>query len=626
MSTFNPTARQKALIELPDGPHLVTAPPGTGKTQVLTYRIVHLLEREPDATFRILALTFTTKAAETLRTRIRDRLGDLAERVHASNFHAFCMDVLQHYGDPVDFPHDTTVYEADEQRLEVLARAMAQEGLPIPDKKELRALYERIGVYKRDLKPPDAVEDADDAAAYDAYNGLLRRYHACDFDDLLERTWRLMVEQPQVAKHYRRRFRHIVVDEAQDTSRAQYEILRTICGTEHRNVMLVADSDQFIYRFAGASAEWLDAFVNDFGATKHELVENFRCAQTVIAAGNRLVENQPGRLPKPQMTPAWPAAGAVRAVSYRDEAAEASGVAKWVEDLLADGLDPSTLYASESPSVRPEDICILARTKYALENILAEFRARGIVHLFAAGRTLVETPEGQLVLQGLRVLQNPADRVTREAILAAWTPELRERDAGQRDVKEFFERLGADAQGAAPFTRVFQRGADDISDTVRSLVGALGEVSRQARPTDEPRALALALDAGALGERWKQYAGHTSPTGRSISGFLGEVSLAGKSVIEGPGVRVLTVHVAKGLEFKAVALVGMNEGTLPDYRNQRRQADLADERRIAYVAVTRASRLLLLTRPRSRIMPWGDPKAQEESRFIRDMGIVMQAR
>lgn len=626
MITFVPTAQQKALIELPDGPHLVSAPPGTGKTQVLTYRVVHLLERQPQATFRILALTFTTKAAETLRARIRDRIGDLAGRVHACNFHSFCLDVLQHYGDLVDFPHDTTVYEAEEQRLEVLARALVQDGLPVPEKKELRALLERIGVFKRDLKAPDVVEDPDDAAAYEAYNGLLRLYHACDFDDLLERTWRLMVEQPQVAKHYRRMFRHIVVDEAQDTSRAQYEILRAVCGTEHRNVMLVADSDQFIYRFAGASSEWLDAFVTDFSAIKHELFENFRCASVVIDAANRLVQNQPGRLPKPLMAPVVPAPGAVYAVSFHDEQHEANGVADWVEELLSNGLDPATLYTTESPAIRPEDICVLCRTRSSLDSILSEFQSRGIEHLFSTGRTLVETPEGRLVLNGLKVLQNPADRVTRESILAVWAQSLLGGGAGDVAVSEFLERLANASPAAAPYANVLRISGGDVTETVRGLIAAIAQNAVSSQSKDEQKALALGLDAAALGERWRQYAGHTSPTGRSIGGFLGDVALAGKSIIDGPGVRVLTVHVAKGLEFKAVALVGMNEGTLPDFRNVSRGADLADERRIAYVAVTRASRLLLLTRPRARIMPWGDRKTQEESRFVADMGLTMIAR
>lgn len=623
MTAFTPTARQKALIELLNGVHLVSAPPGTGKTQVLTYRIVHLLESAPQENFQILALTFTTKAAETLRNRIREKLGAQADRVHACNFHSFCMDVLQHYGDPVDFAHNTTVYESDEQRLEVLARALALEGLPVPGPKELRSLLERIGVFKRDLRAPDAVIDVDDATAYEAYNSLLRSYHACDFDDLLERTWRLMIERPQLAKHYRRLYKHIVVDEAQDTSRAQYEILRAICGTDHRNVMMVADSDQFIYRFAGASSEWLDAFVRDFGATKHELVENFRCAKAVINAANQLVSNQPGRLPKPLMAPAVPAPGAVYATSFADEKAESIGIANWVESLLATGLDPKSLYASESPLVRPEDICILCRTRHSLESVLSELQNRNIEHLFATGKTLVETREGGLVLQGLRVLQNPADLITRESIVAEWIGES-ESIAAPNSI-DFFSSLIEKSRGAAPYASVLQTAGEDITVMVAQLIGLLQQEAKAAQTTDEQRALGLALDAAALKERWKQYAGHTSPTARTIGGFLGEVALAGKSIIEGPGVRILTVHVAKGMEFKAVALVGMNEGTLPDFRNVARGADLADERRIAYVAVTRASRLLFLTRPRSRLMPWGDVRTQLESRFVADMGLTMEA-
>ena len=502
--------------------------------------------------------------------------------------------------------------------------------MEVPDDKELKLLLEQIGVTKRALRPPEAVEDRELSTAYAAYVRLLRRFHGCDFDDLLWLTWRLMVEAPKVAKHYRRMYRHIMFDEAQDTSRAQYETLRAMCGEEHRNVMMVADSDQFIYRFAGASDRWLAAFVKDFGATRHELTENFRCAEAIVGAANNLVANQPGRLPKPVMVPARSARGAVSAMSFATEQSEASAVASWVQELLANGLDPTTLHASEARSVRPEDICVLCRTRYSLEAILTEFKRRAIPYLFATGRQLVETREGQLVLQGLKILQNPADRVTRESILAAWSHKLLDCGVAELSPIEFFRRLEGTSEDVAPFARILAAPPVNTDGRslaiVRDLIAAVQAAAERARALDANRALTLSGDAGTLQERWKQYAGHTMPDGRSIGAFLGEVALAGKSVIEGPGVRILTVHVAKGLEFKAVALVGMNEGTLPDYRNLSRKTDLADEQRITYVAVTRASRLLLLTRPRERMMPWGDTKVQSESRFIRDMGLTMDPR
>lgn len=624
---FSPTPSQEVLIALRDGCHLVHAPPGSGKTQVLTYRIIRLLMDEPDATFRILGLTFTTKAAETLRHRVRSAIGDQANRVHARNFHSFCLNVLRHYGHFVGFPSDTTVYDSDSDRLDVLARAMDEAGLGVPDRKELRSVLERIGVAKRALREPESLtSDPKLAEVYAAYNLVLRRYHACDFDDLLWFTWKMMVEKPKVARHYRRLYRYIMVDEAQDTSRAQYEILKAVCGDDHRNVMLVADSDQFIYRFAGASDKWLKAFMEDFDAQRHNLIENFRCAQAVIDAANRLVEHKPKAVSRVAMSPAKPAPGCVQALSYADEDAEARGVVEWVQELLRDGLDPSTLYGAESPAVSPANVCILCRNRYALDAVIKQLEAAELPVLFRAGRQLVETPEAQLVLQGMKVLQNPADQVTRESILARWSDDLLGAGVAQLDVPEFLGRLAAAAPGVRALAEALRAGPGvDVASFIRGLarqLRVLGEVARAAG--EEDRAALLAADADTLLERWEQYAGHTLPESRNIGGLLGEIALGGKSVIEGDGIRVLTIHVAKGLEFKAVALVGMNEGTLPDYRNSSREEDLSDELRIAYVGITRASRSLLLTRPRVRIMPWGDPRHQVESRFVGWMGLTMR--
>lgn len=625
--SFSPTPSQEALISLRDGCHLVHAPPGSGKTQVLTHRIIRLLEEEPAATFRILGLTFTTKAAETLRHRVRSAIGEEANRVHARNFHSFCLDALRHYGHFVDFPSDTTVYEDTDERLKVLARAMGEAGLGVPERKRLRVLLRQIGKMKRALREPESLTDEPMLAeAYEAYDLLLRRYHACDFDDLLWLTWRMMVEKPKVARHYRRLYRYIMVDEAQDTSRAQYEILKAVCGDEHRNVMLVADSDQFIYRFAGASDKWLDAFMKDFDAQRHNLIENFRCAQAVIDAANKLVAHRPKAVSRTAMSPAKPAPGSVQAVSYADEESEAAGVVAWIQGLIRDGLDPSTLYGNESPRVAPSDVCILCRNRYALGAVTKGLETAGLPVLFRAGRQLVETPEAQLVVQGMKVLHNPADQVTRESILAQWADDLLDAGVAQLDVPNFLTRLASSAPGVRGLVEALRAGPEgDVASFVRGLAGELRTIGEQARDTgEEDHAALLAADADTLLGRWDQYAGHTLPETRSIGGLLGEIALGGKSVIEGPGVRVLTIHVAKGLEFKAVALVGMNEGTLPDYRNTSREEDLSDELRIAYVAVTRASRALLLTRPRVRIMPWGDPRRQVESRFVGWMGLTMR--
>lgn len=621
---FRPTEEQRFIISLTDGPHLVVAPPGAGKTQVLTERIISLLRSEAGSTFRVLALTFTTKAAENLRHRVEAALGDESRRVTAVNFHGFCLDALQHYGELVGFAPDTSVYDAEDDRLDVLRRALEQEGLDPLDDKRLRALLARIGGLKRALTGPAAVKDASLATAYGAYDRVLRQYHACDFDDLLWLTWRLLTENARISRHYRRLYRHIMVDEAQDTSRAQYEVIRAICGNEHRNVMLVADSDQFIYRFAGASDRWLKAFERDFGATTHHLTTNFRCAASIIQAANLLIAGNPGRAAQPPMTAGTGAAGHVAGLSFADEAREAQAVTAWIQLRLRDGLHSSWCHPDEDGALLPEDICVLARNRYSLDAVRTELDRQGITYLFNAGqRGLVETAGALLVIQALRIIQNPADRVTRENVLAGWSEPLLDEGVAELPPQGFFERL-AEVPAATPFVSVVLKhiAAPDSGALVTELLQAL-----DLSPADEEADRALkAADFRTLSERWEAYRGHVSPDDRSIAGFLGELALAGRSVVEGPGVRVLTVHAAKGLEFRAVAVVGMNEGTFPDYRSVDDDGALAEERRSAYVAVTRASRELLLTRPRSKRMPWGADRSQQVSRFIAEAGLSMLAK
>ncbi len=621
---FAPTEEQQRIIELVDGCHLVLAPPGTGKTSVLAERIIRLLTREPGATSRILALTYTTKAAEVLRRRIDDAVGGVSRRVTAQTFHAFCLNILQHYGESVGFGPDTTVYDSEDDRLDVLSRALDQEGFSGFDAPRLRAMLGRIGALKRSLTGQAAVADVDLSIVYGAYNRVLRQFKGCDFDDLLWLSWRLLTEVPRVAKHYRRLYPQIMIDEAQDTSRAQYEILRAICGEEHRNVMLVADTDQFIYRFAGASDEWLKAFARDFNAITHNLTANFRCARAIITAANRLIELHPGRISQRGMLPANAAVGRIEAFVYADEPSEARGIADWVQNLLASGVESQFIHAGEDPSVAAEEICVLGRNRYSLDKVREEFSDRAIPHLFNAGqRGLVETATARLGCQGLRLLQNPADRVARESILAEWSRPLLDEGIAELPLAEFFGRL-EQVDGARDLARAFRSHVGKLEigqlmDEVLSLLDSPHE-------SDELLRALLLADARTLRDRWDSYRGHTAPEGRSITGFLGELALAGRSVIEGPGVRILTVHAAKGLEFKAVAVAGLNEGTLPDYRALRNEAEVAEEMRIAYVAVTRASRVLLLTRPSVKRLPSGADRKQDQSRFVSAMGLSMTPR
>lgn len=618
--TFQPTPEQLEIIEYGDGAQLVIAPPGTGKTQVLTQRIVHLLRADPEGSFRVLALAFTTKAAETVRERVRTALGELARRVSALTFHAFCEDVLRHYGDSVGFSIDTSVFENEEDRMGALVQGRKEEGLPLLEDSRLRSMLAEIYKLKRDLTPPETAPNPELAISYAAYDRVLRRNHACDFDDLLWLTWRLFTESPRVARHYRRMYRHILVDEAQDTNRAQYEVLRALCGEDHHNVMLVADDNQAIYRWNGASARWLDTFEHDFSASRQGLTHSFRSATAILSAADQLIRHNPQseHAPHPEQINAAP--GFIGATAFKDETAEAMFVVDQIERLLRDGLEATWSSPTEVSTVLSEQICVLGRNRYSLEPTHRELQKRKIPSIFNAGqRGIVETDEARLVLLLLRALGNPADLVAKDRIVGLMeSAGLQPQITGRPSTKELLERM-SQHEAHRPFAAAALSWLEtgDLTSLVDRLMDAMIQV-----PTSGEKGLFLHADRRTLRERWEAYRRDRTPEQRSIAGLLGGVALAGRSVVEGPGVRVLTVHAAKGLEFRAVFVVGMNDGTFPDYRSLTGDG-LLEERRTAYVAVTRASRALWLTRPRQRQMPWGDLRTQDESRFIQELGLHM---
>lgn len=628
------TPSQRGVVGLRDGAYLVLAAPGSGKTEVVTQRVIALLRESAPGGFRILALTFTRKAADNMRARLREQVHDQWQRVTVTTFHAFCLDVLRHHGQHVGLEAGPTVYDNEDDLLDTLALALAEEGYALPredEQRELKALLADISRMKRELRPPESVPEErlrggiPVRVAYAAYDDTLRRHGAVDFDDLLRLTYQVFAAAPRVANHYRRLYRYILVDEAQDTSAAQYALLRALCGDEHRNIMLVADPDQFIYRFAGASDRYLRAFIRDFQAKEKHLAESFRCAATIARAASALIGHYRTRSNETAaIQAATDARGLVTAASYADEDAEARAALRCVKQLLRHGMDPAWLGAEEPTDIAPEDVCILARARYHLDAVLDTFKAAGQPFAFRSGHAfLFESPLFRFVHRAMRVLQSENDVLPREALMA----EIAGLDQDTRDeirdkpLRSLFETLARATNGpvaaAAALVGRATAGAtalDRLPDQVLTLASA-----ESARCKDEDMRHLMESDARALRARWEAHRTAGGPGG--LGAFVSDLALVGRTPLDEPGVRVLTVHAAKGLEFKAVILVGMNEGSFPDFRSLATPGGIADEARIAYVAVTRAARRLHLTRPRSRRMPWGAVKPQSPSRYIGAMGL-----
>jgi len=616
-TNITPTGEQRELIALDAGCFLVIAPPGSGKTTVLTERVARLVE-DPDQTFRVLALTFTNKAADNMKRRIFERVGEHSSRVTACTIHSFCLEALRNYGHEVGIEPNVSIYENEDDRVAALWRGLVDEGLyrenALVDEKALRRVLGAIGMMKRSLAPhedaPETIEEgiAPLRVAYAAYDRALRQFGALDFDDILVFAFRLFSTAERVARQYRRMYHYVVVDEAQDTNSAQYEILRALCGTELRNVMLVADADQSIFRFAGATTRNLLRFEREFGAQRLGLSQNFRCAARIVAAANTLIAHNPSRITAGgEMASAVLATGHVAAASYPTEAAEAGAVLQLLDALLAKGLDPAWCYSGEATALLPEDICILGRTRYDLATVLDALEAEDRTFQFSAGRDGLFESETFAAFEALlRLLNNPADVLARRSLVAMGTGPA----ANGAGLDSLLARLSNESrQILSPLLA--------LVDGAASLETAIDGVVRQARaaqfPNEEDGAVVLA-DAVALEKCWATFRRIHAAEG-TPGRFLGELALAGRALLDGPGVRVLTIHAAKGLEFRAVVLVGMNEGSFPHYLS-RGEEDIADDRRNAYVAITRAERALFISRPRRKVTPRGESKPQRPSRFL----------
>lgn len=605
------TREQQAIVDLNDGSYLVTAPPGSGKTAVLMWRILRLLRQDPAASWRILALTFTTRAAQELRARVEAEIAreegiPLRERLHASTIHSFCLDVLQHYGEAIAFPVPVSVYD-EEDRLAALRQAVETAGIAERNGNELRGLLQDISKAKRSLKGPDDSWRLEDRLAFEAYERALALQGACDYDDLLRATWRLFSEQPRIARHYRRIFRYIMVDEAQDTSLAQYMVLRGMCGDDHGNVMLVADDRQAIYGFTGASAGYLERFVKEFEAQRIGLEGNFRCAKAIVRVANRLVAAMSDARPA-KMVASGRAAGRVQLVDCVDEEDEAETVTKWVRGLLERGLDPDILEPEEETCIAPEAIAVLGRSRRNLQVVRDRLASVGIAILYhEGGRAAYEHPLIVLLVRGLRLVQNPKDEVTRAALSEAWGVKgdlwsgLKKATGMVRVLPELLEKASPEVDPAPML--------DKMIDAV--------ETEATKRPEDGE---ALSAEVEGFKEIVDEWKGRTAGSQRSLGSFLADLAMAGRAAITRPGVRLLTIHAVKGLEFRAVAVVGLDEGSLPDFRASD-DAALEEERRNAYVAITRAARELHLTWPRVRSTRFG-ARTQQPSRFLSEMELI----
>ncbi|MGW7254060.1 DNA helicase PcrA [Streptomyces sp. NPDC054834] len=644
---------QRAAVVHAGSPLLIVAGAGSGKTRVLTHRIAHLLGERGVHPGQILAITFTNKAAGEMKERVEQLVGPRANAMWVMTFHSACVRILRRESKKLGFTSSFSIYDAaDSKRLMALVcRDLELDPKRYPPK----SFSAKISNLKNELIDEEdfAAQAADGfektlAQAYALYQSRLREANALDFDDLIMTTVNLLRAFPDVAEHYRRRFRHVLVDEYQDTNHAQYALVRELVGTsEHpadvppgpddltpAELCVVGDADQSIYAFRGATIRNILQFEEDYpDATTILLEQNYRSTQTILSAANAVIERNESRRPKNL----WTNAGAgARITGYvadteHDEA-----------QFVADEIDRLT----DAGEAKASDVAVFYRTN-AQSRVFEEVFIRvGLPYKVVGGVRFYERKEVRDVLAYLRVLANPEDSVPLRRILNVPKRGIGERaeamiDAlAQREKISFPQALKRvdEAYGmAARSTNAVKRfnvlmeelrtivesgaGPATVLEAILERTGYLAELQASTDPQDETRIENL-QELAAVALEFEQERGEGESVG--LSDFLEQVALVADSdqipdEEDGDGViTLMTLHTAKGLEFPVVFLTGMEDGVFPHMRALGQTKELEEERRLAYVGITRARERLYLTRSALR-SAWGQPSYNPPSRFLEEI-------
>ncbi len=601
---------QVRVVEHEDGALLVVAGPGSGKTRVLTERVRRLLTEVPGH-FRILVLTFTNKAANEMKERLSD-LGNESQRAFIGTLHSFCLEMLSERGKPVGVEGLPHVFEQHKDRKEILVEAVKQDPLlsdELASELDSKSIARRLDHWLASISwlkaHPSAMEDSDDEigkSALEAYDSGLRACGAYDFDDLLLLSYRLLSEHPKIADFYRRLYRFVCIDEAQDLNEAQYSILTALCGDSFRNVMMVGDPKQSIYGFNTSGPEYMWQFRDEFGAAEIELTENFRSSKAVVGVAKAL---DPNYVVEGQL----PILGLVEVLEGADEEAEAKVIADRIQTLIVEG------HEDVEGGISWESCAVLGRTRFALMAVEAEFRERLIP--FYKRLTANHENESDIMedfVLSLRVMANPKDRLHLSALAKRWKTPVQPSSSGEPEAVGVISSMATSA--GTPEARAVADALAAIAARTQRLdmLPGVESIRKYANTLDEEGKRAVYEDAAVFEQEWDQYL-RTGPSNRSVGGFMSSKALGATQQVSREGVALLTVHSSKGLEFDVVFVAGMAEGVFPDYRAKTKK-EQDEESRNAFVAVTRSKRLLYLTWPRSRMMPWGDRRIQQPSRFL----------
>jgi DNA helicase II / ATP-dependent DNA helicase PcrA len=651
LTTLN--AEQREAVETVNGPLLILAGAGSGKTRVITYRIAHLIERAGVPPWQILAMTFTNKAAGEMKARVEAMLppGRLTSAPLISTFHSLCVRILRRDIERLQagYTRNFTIYDTDDQ-ARVVRGIMKDFGIDDKTVTARSALSAISWAKNRSISPAAYANQAEFtndrtekiAQIYKVYEARLQQSNALDFDDLLSKAVALLGQVEAVRTYYHERYRHVLIDEFQDTNGIQYELARLIAvGStkveranqegesfwQNRSLCVVGDLDQSIYAFRGSDYNIILNFQHDFTGTKIiKLEQNYRSTQTILEAANKVIAKNTQRFPKNLFTEVGQG-DKIRYYQSYDGEGEASFVAEKIQEHLR-----------RDPQMR---CAVLYRTNSQSRLFEESLRRRGIAYNIVGGFSFYERAEVKDTIAYLKLALNPNDDValgrsinTPPRGIGKTTLDTLARQQKDLDLS-LWETIGVAIDNRALGPR-----ATTALDSFRQIILALGEKAAGNEPLSEI-VKAATLDTGYV--KWLQEdkteesetrlfnieelvtaAVEAEEHGETLRDFIDHAALASDTdqYKEDARVTLMTVHAAKGLEFPAVFIVGVEEGLFPHSRTFQSEEELEEERRLCYVAITRAQQYLYITHAMKR-RTWGEELPAEPSRFLNEIPLEL---
>ena len=621
---------QQLAVDTTEGPLLILAGAGSGKTTVLVNRVEHIISSRLATPWQVLAITFTNKAAGELRERLVSAIGDEANDIWAYTFHSCCSRILRRFGERIGYTNHFTIYDTDDSRR---VMKQCQKQLGIEDKLiNHKSILAEISRAKDSLISPDEYKQTSQndfrkskiAECYEMYQKELKKSDAMDFDDIIFNTVKLLEENEDVRDLYQTQFKYVMVDEYQDTNHAQY-VLTSLLADKYKNICVVGDDDQSIYRFRGATIENILSFENHYkGAKVIRLEENYRSTQNILDGANAVISHNKNRKGKTLFT----RSGSGDKIVYKTVMSE-SEESQYIIDEIIKNVDNGMKYS---------DHAILYRMNAQSRNLEVMLTKSGISHRIIGGHRFFDRKEIKDIVSYLAVINNPSDNVRLQRIINV--PKRAIGDTMFANVLEIaaglgmsafevceradeFQKTSRSASKLMGFTKMIRDFQECIEDGM-GLNDLLQEVLEKTKYLDFLHEDIETYDDRVnnikeLSSMFIKYEEESEDA--NLSEFLEDVALI--SDIDSynedeDAVVLMTLHSAKGLEFPVVFIPGMEEGIFPGNQSMFNEEDLEEERRLAYVGITRAKKKLYLISSQQRML-YGQTSRNMPSRFLREI-------